>query len=137
MAAKQQSTFKQLEKVVVFLGIVALVELGVFRLVYNDVWLLNWFIAHPDPQQVATLDKIYASAMQGPQDTEKYEKLMKLATAYYKVGNNTRIVAIYRRVLQSHPENREVRLELAKTLQRLGRYGEAAREYERLLHTRP
>ena len=135
MADKQQSMSKTLEKVVLFLGIVALVELGIFRLVHNDTWVLNRFIDHPDPQQVATLDRIYASTMQGSQDTRGYEKLMKLATAYSKVGDQTRLVAIYRKILESHPENREVRLELANTLQRLGKNEEAAKEYERLLQT--
>ena len=126
---------KNVEKVAVLLVVVALAELGLFRWIYNDAWVLNRFIAHPDAQRVATLDRIYASTMQGPQDARAYEKLMKLATAYSKVGDQTRLVAIYRRILESHPENREVRLELANTLQRMGKNEEAAKEYQRLLQT--
>lgn len=125
--------WRKVERIVLILGLVAFAELGVFRVVYRDIWLLNRFIAQPNPQDFATLDRIYAATLRRPQESHHYEKLMKLVTAYNKVGDRSRVVTVCRRILEFDPENQKVRLVLADTLQAIGRYDEAAKEYERAL----
>ena len=77
-----------------------------------------------------------ASVDQGSQDAQSQTALNQ-AYALLRMGKLEEAVAAFKRVLESNPENRTVRLELGYLNGRLGRWREAIRYLELVSHQEP
>jgi Flp pilus assembly protein TadD len=60
-----------------------------------------------------------------------------LANALYDVGRNTEAATHYRKYLEVHPDNANVRTDLGTCYKRLGQYDAAIGEYERTIAVAP
>ncbi len=61
------------------------------------------------------------------------ELLYDLLQAYEAMGKTDEVISVLRRILEKNPDNADIRLRLASTLEKRGRLKAAIKEYERLL----
>lgn len=73
-----------------------------------------------------------------PKEREKRgQRAAKLAFCYDRINSSERAVATYRNVIRYHQDDGETHLRLAQNLMKIGRYAEAAKEYQVALDSLP
>lgn len=73
-----------------------------------------------------------------PKEREKRgQRAAKLAFCYDRINSSERAVAAYRNVIRYHQDDGETHLRLAQNLMKIGRYAEAAREFQVALDSLP
>lgn len=73
-----------------------------------------------------------------PKEREKRgQRAAKLAFCYDRINSSERAVAAYRNVIRYHQDDGETHLRLAQNLMKIGRYAEAAKEFQVALDSLP